>query len=203
MKIICITGYRGSGKTTAIKIMANNLSNSAIIRGNIFLVYSLLKHTKEFEKIFKIPFDKENPYDCIISAGNNDSVDNIERNRQFFKYIFPFIETEIEKAINEQKSRGREFILVEYVSLPIFKIWKQADYRVMIVSNKEQRGIKMCERMITMNESFKEEGWHNLSEKLFEDIIENAENIDFTVENRYNENYEKDLIHLCQKIAKK
>lgn len=200
MKIICISGYCCSGKSTAIEIMAHCLPNSAIVSGDDFLIAAILKHRKEFEEIYKTPLDIENLPECITHATNDASDKCIKTYRRFCNIFLPFIESKIENAVEENKKQGRDFIIVDYVSLPSFKIWKYASCRVMIVSDKKLRAKKYRERAMTKHGSYNE-NWHNLRENVFVEVIENASDIDFLIENKYNEDFEKNLINICQKIA--
>jgi len=197
-KLICIAGHCGSGKTTAIEIMAQHLSNSAIVRGDLFLKDALLNHAKDFENIYKILLDKEQPFQSFMRVSVDTS--DIKKYLQMFNAFIPFIESEIEKAVAEYKKQDIEFVLVEHITLPNMKIWQQADYRVMITSNRELRIKKLRERL-TANHGENEEKFTLLSESALAVFSENANKIDFIIENRYNEFFENDLICLCQNIS--
>ena len=200
MKIICIAGHCCSGKTTAIGIMAKHLPNSEIARSDNFLAAALIEHRKEFEEIYKIPLDTENPYESYRRALSDDSPESVKTYIKFENILSPFLENKVEKAV-EEKQQGKDFIIAEYVMLPVFKIWEYADYRIMITSNKELRAIKWRERAIIKGSYNKNDRHHYVRENALAGIIENAGNIDFLVENKYDENFERDLIHLCQKIV--
>jgi hypothetical protein len=68
----------------------------------------------------------------------------------------------------------------------------------MITSNKELRATKLYERTIAKREY--NEGFELIRYNAFSEIIEQASNIDFIIENNYDESFEKDLKHLCQEI---
>lgn len=199
MKIICVSGQFCSGKTTAIDIMAQNLPNSAIVHGDNYLTDALLNHQKEFEEIYQVNLDLMNPTASLRSVNNIATTENIKTYIQFCNIFVPDIEKDIEKAVVENKKQGKEFIVVEYVSLPSFNIWKYADFRIMIVPNMEIRKKKLYERTIAKREY--NEDFELIRESAFKDIIENAKNIDFVIENNFDENFENDLIHLCQEIT--
>jgi len=201
MKLICIAGNCGSGKTTAIDIMAQNLPNSVSVRGDLYLKDALLNNTKEFEDIYNVPLDSKQPFRSFmsVSVGASTAI-KIEKYIRMFNAFKPFIENEIEKAIKEHKNQDKDFILVEYVALPSYKTWKKADYRAIITSEKELRIKKMKERMISKYDK-NEEKFTLLSETALTIFTEKADNIDFIIQNKYNENFEKDLIECCQKIV--
>ena len=196
MKTICIAGHCGSGKTTAIKVMEKRLPNSAVIRGDTFFTSNLRKYGKIFEEIYKTPMDMENPLNNFEIAHTEATRESIENYRRFFNAFAPSLENEIENAISEKK-HGKAFILVEYVTLPIFKVWQYADCRIMIVSNKKARSEKLSERAALHNSTVNDV-FTFVRETALSELIENADNVDFTVDNDYNEKFEKDLTRICQ-----
>lgn len=201
MKLICMAGDCGSGKTTAIDIMAQNLPNSVIVRGDLYLKDALLNSTKEFEDIYNVPLDRKQPFRSFMSVSVSDSTAiNIKNYIRMFNAFIPFIENEIEKAIKEYKNKDKDFILVEYVALPSYKTWKKADYRAMITSENELRINKLKERMISKYDK-NEEKFTLLSETALTLFTERADNVDFIIKNKYNENFRNDLIECCQKIV--
>ena len=89
------------------------------------------------------------------------------------------------------------FILIEYVTLPAFKIWKQADFKSMITSNQELRNQKIRER------TFKKRGEDEfalLREKAFDRFIEKVNDANVIIKNEYNNLFEKNLKELYKKI---
>ena len=196
MKTVCIAGHCGSGKTTAIKIMEKHLPNSAVIRGDTFFTSNLRKYGKIFEEIYKAPMDMENPLNSFEFVHTEATGAGIENYLRFFNAFAPSLENEIENAISEKK-HGKDFVLVEYVTLPIFKVWKYADCRIMIVSNKNVRSEKLSERAALHNSTVNDV-FTFVRETALSGLIENVSNVDFTVDNNYNEEFEKDLMRICQ-----
>jgi len=199
MKIICVSGQFCSGKTTAIDIMAQYLPNSAIIHGDIFLSDALLKHEKEFKEIYNVQLDHDKPTASLRSVNNKQTAESVKTYMKFCNIFMPYIESKIKKAVAENKKQGKDFIIVEYVSLPSFKIWEYADYRIMIVPDKGIRTKKLYERTIAKREY--NEDFELIRENAFMNIIDNAENIDFIITNNFDENFEKDLVCLSQRLA--
>jgi uridine kinase len=199
MKTICIAGHCCSGKTTAIGLMAQHLPNSIAVRSENLLAAALLNHRKEFEKFYGIPLNIENPYESYRHVLNNASVENVKIYCQFLDVLAPFLENKMEEAVGE-KRYGKDFILVEYVMVPIFKMWRYADCRVMITSSKELRETKWRERAIAKGSYNENDFHHYVREAALTEITTNASNIDVTIENKYDENFEKDLVWLCQNL---
>ena len=200
MKIICITGHCGTGKTTAIKIMEKQLPNSAVVRGDKYWIDAILKHQNEFEEIYHIPLDMNKPYECLINVSNDSNIENKEKFLKFFCSFAPFIEKNIEEKILECQKSAKDFILVEYVTLPMFQIWKKADFRIMITSNREKRHIKIAERTLEKRGTNNEDEFAKLRENVFARFIENINDVDITIYNKYNNEFAKELIELCDKI---
>jgi len=200
MKIICIAGHCGSGKTTSIKIMFQYLPNSIVIRGDKYLSAALLKHGNTFEEIYKIPFDTEQPLKCWLNTHDNASLENADTYFRFFHTFVPTLEKLIEIAILENKKKY-SYILVEYVTLPMFKIWNDADYRIMINSNKELRALKLHERAIANNKMSHNENSTKIRENILSKIIDNANEINYIIENKYDEKLERDLVILCNNLT--
>ncbi len=181
--------------------MAQNLPNSVIVRGDLYLKDALLNNIKEFEDIYNVPLDREQPFSSFMSVSVGAfSVINIKNYIRMFNAFIPFIENEIEKAVEEHKKQDKDFILVEHVMLPSYKTWEKADYRAIITSENEQRIKKLKERMLSKHDK-NEEKFTLLSETALTIFTERADNVDFIIKNKYNENFEKDLIECCQKIV--
>lgn len=200
MKLVCIAGNCGSGKTTAIEIMARCLPHSVVVRGDLYLKDALLNYSKEFKEIYNVPLDREQPFKSFMSVSTDASATiNIKKYLQMFNVFMPFIENEIEKAVIEHKKQDKDFILVEHVALPSIKTWEKADYRVMIISENELRIKKLRDRM-TSKHSDNEEKFTLLSETALTVLSETAVNVNFIIENKYNESFEKEIIDKCQRI---
>lgn len=60
MKIICISGYSGAGKTTMIKLMQKYLSNVYFITKNEEITQ--IKNPSELEKIYGLPVNTDHTY---------------------------------------------------------------------------------------------------------------------------------------------
>ena len=197
MKTICISGLCGSGKTTAVTTLAQHLPNSAAVHGDIFFRTALLRHKNEFEEIYGFRLDTAQPGRSLRRAANNASIESIRKYHEFFHILAPYIEQEIENAVFANQKQGKNFCLVEYVTLPMFRIWAQADYRVIVFQNKELRKSKVRERTIEKYGQNSEEH-HTFREAAWGTLIDNAIDIDFSVENRYDDTFERDLIILCR-----
>lgn len=201
MKIICISGHCCSGKTTAVGTIAKHLANTGIIRGDDYLIPALINHAKEFER-FGFCLDKENIGNCLLQA-ENDSQTTKEIYQEFWCIIASCIENEIEQEVAKFKKQSKNYVVVEYVMLPILKIWKHADYRVIITTDKEKRFMQSCIRFtkgtgLPAERMFKS---HNLKEVVFGSIVENAVNVDFSITNNYDSQFDKELANFCKHIA--
>ena len=174
------------------------MPNSAVIRGDTFFTSNLRKYGKAFEEIYKTPMDMENPLNSFEFVYTEATEEGIENYLRFFNAFAPSLENEIENAISEKK-QGKNFVLVEYVTLPVFKVWQYADCRIMIVSNKKARSEKLSERAALHNSTVNDV-FTFVRETALSELIENVGNVDFTVDNKYNEKFEKDLMRICQTL---
>lgn len=108
MKIVCIAGYCGVGKTTISKLISNELPNSIIIKGDTFWIDAILSKKEKFKEIYGLQLDEKKPYEMLINLSNNKKLDSIKKFSDFFEEFVPFIENgienEIQKYIQEKKT---------------------------------------------------------------------------------------------------
>jgi len=199
MKIICVAGQVCAGKTTTTDIIARQLPNSAIVRGDNFLKSAFINHKDDFEEIYNVPFDIDRPYESFEQIRYDISAESVNKYRQYCNAFRPYIEQEILKEVDENRKQAKDFVVIDYIALSVFEIWKLADYRIMIVSNNELRLPKLYQRTIDKGNEYNED-FVLMREKAVADVIENATGIDLLIENKYDGNIEKELLCLYRKI---
>lgn len=200
MKIICIAGHSCSGKSTALEFLRRFLPNSKTVSGDSFWLESLVHFAKEFEQIFGIPLDREKPGASLIRV-ECDPHTTTEKYRELFHLRAAFVEKQINKEINKAKEQGKDYIIVEYVLLPVLDVWKSADFRIMVTSKKSVRAEQLLVRFAKYGNP--EDGArrsHNLREIVFGEVVDNAVDVDFVVQNNYDKTFERDLEKVCRKI---
>jgi len=85
-----------------------------------------------------------------------------------------------------------------------FDVWKNADYRVLLTTTKVKRAEqrhKRFEQKGLLHDGMDIENLHYLRETILCADIENAKDIDYTITNNYDEQFEIDLKELCNKIV--
>ena len=180
--------------------MDRYLSNSASISGDKFWLESLVVFAEEFERIFGFPLNKEKPGASLIRAECAPST-TVEQYGELFGLRARHIEKVIEKEIAKAKTQGKDFVVVEYVLLPVLSLWKRADFRIIITSEKSARAEHLRVRFAKYGNS--EEGArrsHNLREVVFGAVVDKALSVDFVVKNNYDKAFEQDLEKVCKEI---
>jgi dephospho-CoA kinase len=178
MKIICISGSMGSGKTTSAKLFVKILHGSVAIHGDDFMWGWEKQNQKEFNEIFEIPQGIESSVEYLR---NNMTAEQL---RKFVSACTPFVEKEIEKAICNQENLSLQFIIIEWAGLPGFKVWNRADYRVIVNSPH----ILLIERL---KKRMEKKGYSEAAIKRrtnsIKDIPQTMIRIDYIINNNSNE----------------
>ena len=196
MKIICITGYSGAGKTTVAGILLKKLPNSALVEGDEYWRKSPLVFKNEFERIFNMPLDEKNCLQCLLSALDTGAVQGSE----YMCTIIPYVDSGIRESIEVQKKLNKDFVIVDYATLEYSKTWADADYRIVVDSPKQQRAEKFRER------TFERYGYYNdkrfdIREATIKIGLQEAKNVDFVIMNHYNmAQLEADVQKVCDRI---
>jgi len=199
--LISISGFCGTGKTTTAKIFAEKLPKVAVIRGDLPMFDAALVYPKEFENIFDMPLDVNDTH-YSISKGVNKGASPF---RAYLELVCQFVDCtihrEIERILANSKTSDTQHIVIEWGALPMCPIWEEADYRVMMDAPKDERNRKLYERPHpprVPKEEYRNTG--NIREEAVRDIMENAQGIDFHIYNTYDQNLEKDVEQVCQRI---
>ena len=200
MKIICITGFSGSGKSKATDMFVENLPNSAAVMGSLFLRHSAPLFKKEFEEIFEMTLDMEHPEDSLREGVNKSAA----QHRAYMDVIGSYIENEINTAIKNAEENGCEYFIVDWIELPILEIWKKADYRIMIDAQDDVRTYHLANRRNGRSENamkFYSERTSQIRKDTFREALVNAKGVDYLIFNEYDEHLKNEVEYLCQKIV--
>jgi len=195
MKIICISGLSGSGKTKASDLFAKILPNSIVVHGDDFMRAWKKQNQKEFKEIFEIPHGIENPDKF---RHNNMTAEQL---CNFIDASLPFVETEIEKIIRNKENSNFQFIIIEWTGLPGFEIWNNADYRVIVNSPLDLLVKNLRNRM-------EKKGYNGEARKVrisdIKNVLPSAERVDYIINNNYKESFLYERVHfICNKIMGK
>jgi uridine kinase len=204
MKLVLITGHSCSGKTTAAKMITKFLPNCVVIHGDSFLRDAIRHYAKEYKQMFGIDAEAGVPG---LGLGL-PALDVLERNpnvsiaeyRKIMDMYSAFVDGRIQTAIEEIRTQCPDYLVIEYVFLPKFDIWKRADARVLVSNTKEQRAQGITLRDCQRGRGYSEE-LHNKREAAFGDVVDNATDLDFAILNTYDADYEETVKWLAERIV--
>ena len=204
-KIICISGYSGSGKTTMMRLMQKYLPDSYYITKDEEM--TRIQNPKELENIYGITVNTDNVIDYFrevaVSITNTaNAYTDIATDKKYLELIAIYFEEKYNERFTEILSnKAPQFIILEWISIPQFKIWKKADYRIMVKPAKWEllaENLEKRENRIPVTPEITKARY--LSNK---EIIESAEDITHEIINNYDDEYEQAIRNLCNEIVSK
>jgi len=199
MKIIGISGASGSGKSTISKKIHELLPNSTIIYGDLYMME--LAQTMEDEIFLKLGQKKE---PGVFSS--NYFFQSYESE----KILVSVIENQLTKLIEkdlEKESNNNDYIIIDWVFLPLCNLFNKCDITIYVNTNYEKRIERLKTRM--RNETVHKRNW-NLLEKYKPGTLEKRAKYtaldefgyDFTYYIDNNET-EQELLPKIKKLTKK
>jgi dephospho-CoA kinase len=195
MTIICITGHCGSGKSEAAKSLLEYLPNASLINGDKYMFQWMTNYLEDFKEIFGIPKDICDIGECA-ERGKQMTSD------QFTKFIHataPFIERNIEEEISKMHECNKSYLIIEWLGVPMFKIWERSEYRILVNSSFEQRSEKLLGRTFKEGRPYRENP-AVIRTPVVENILKTIKNFNFILNNSYNESFSLECKLLCDKI---
>jgi len=200
MKIICLTGYSGSGKSKATDLFVENLPNATSIKGSVFLRNSAPLFPKEFEEIFEIPLDVNHPEDSLREGVNKSAF----QHRAYMDVIASYMENEIENTIKTATEKGFGFLVIDWIELPKMEVWKRADYRIMVDAPDKIRTAHLINRGGRSEnvKKFYSENTSIIRKETFKGVLCSAKLVDYLIYNEYDEHLSNEIQYLCDKIIK-
>lgn len=137
--IIGISGGSGVGKSTLSRRLAEILPNSLLINGDIFMH----ERSKQLElQILKNIGRIKNP--DVFSY--NYYLDTFENTKIWVKTIEDAVISDIKNQI-EEKGKNKEYIIVDWVFLPICKWFENCDTSICVTSNYNLRLERLSKRL--------------------------------------------------------
>lgn len=178
MKIIVITGKSGSGKTYVASHIANILNAKHLTLDKISHKTLELNELKNFAR---------------AEFGNSvfDENGNIDRkkmgalafsNPEKLQKLNQLAEIEMEKIIdNEINSFDGEFLILDYMLLPLMKYFEMANIKILVTSETETRKQRILNRDGISEEYFLSRESHSLefNPQRYDIVINNNDPIDF------------------------
>jgi dephospho-CoA kinase len=193
-RVVLIDGHSASGKSTIADIMAEKLKCS-VIHGDEFLYNAILKMPDELKEVFgRYPDYEKAGFGCIFFE---DQPRTIKEERGLFEVTRSEVEKQFESAVEQQTA---DIAILEYITSNKFsRLWQNADHRIMVKSNPKLREQILMRRL-------KEEKYTtqidmtSIREKAFDPLLANAENVDFNIENFYDEKIHSRVAEVCRAI---
>ena len=137
--IIGISGGSGVGKTTLSRRIAEILPNSLLINGDIFM-HARSKQLEE-KILSNIGVKKESN---IFSY--NYYLESFENTKTWVETIENEVISDIKNVIIE-KGKNKEYIIVDWVFLPLCKWFKKCDTSICVTSNYNLRLKRLSKRL--------------------------------------------------------
>lgn len=150
MKIIGVYGASGAGKSTAAKFIKENLNNSLLINGDIYMKEQMQKLDKEIFKALKIKKEEG-----VFSS--NYFFQSYENQTTMVNVIKDSVTSMIKKEI--ETNNNKEFIIIDWLFLPMCDLYQECDITICIKADYEIRVSRLQSRL-------KKEQIHNLGTDL-------------------------------------
>jgi len=193
-KIICITGYSGSGKTEATPVLASSLPNSKYIGCDDYLPDYLIQFPTQTERVFGEPVTTKDGLEYFKQFEPKLTAESWKKwHDDFLKFANPKLTSDVDSIISSHEPR---FLIIEHMALPFFDIWNKTDYKILIFANDiellvkkmEERDKLGCSRETVMKRHFG-----------VKEYLDNT-TYDCTIGNNYNESFYYDVKNLAPKI---
>jgi len=223
MKVICITGLPGSGKTTAQIALKDNLSNVGIVEGDKILAqdnYAIALPI--LEQVYGI----EGMTFRDVAAGLGTATDEqrpglIEKAKRFMDILSVQLDEKMREQIEQFRQEGKNNVVVEYVGLVDSflanekighpSVWAMADERILIDTDEAKRKENL-EKRENNNTSINSDNAVLRGRQIAHKYVVHVENIKSVfnamkengergaIHNNYDEQYYKDVMGVCSGI---
>jgi uridine kinase len=194
MKLICIAGDSGSGKTTIAKMLHDILPDALLILADNYLKNWIKYNIHEYKRIFNISQETIDADECRILRRNT----TLEQFREFISTVAPFVEDGVEKAVSSQENSKYCYAVIEWARLYKFKIWNRADYRITIKTQEEMRIKNLTERLVASGKY--DDNAITVRIVPNPDILVADLNPSFIIENNYDDNLYINVQRVCKSI---
>jgi len=181
MKVICIIGLPGSGKTTTSQIFSQNLQNAPYIDVDALTFNSVVPFANEFEEIFGIPVNKENPFESLLFAFETST----EQVEAFFDAVHSFVNNQLNQIIEAKRSDNIPFIIFNYGEMSKMDIWKEADYRIHISTTQKRLEIFYRREKLLNISTYRPKYSNRYVTFAVKKTLANTTDIDYTIHNHY------------------
>lgn len=195
MKIIGVTGGCGAGKSTVSKRLEEILPNSLLIKADVFM----LEESDKLENDILKSIGREKDENVYSFNYYHESLENI---KTWVSVIEKDVIEQIENIIKTEKDK-KDYIIIDWVFLPLCKIFKECDYTVCIKAESGKRLERLINRLKdrTIYKEFNGSYWSYKPEILEKRVKYTALN-DFGYKSNYEISNEGNLDVLYGKVDK-
>lgn len=137
--IIAVSGGSGVGKSTLSRKLAEVLPNSLLINGDIFMH----GRSKEFEEEILKNIGRKKDSNIF---SYNYYLESFENTKIWVKTIEKFVISDIEETI-KQESKDKEYVIVDWVFLPLCEWFENCDTSICVTSNYDTRLVRLTKRL--------------------------------------------------------
>lgn len=144
MKIIGITGSSGSGKSTAAKILSEEIK-AKIINADEIVKQMQKKGNKYFEEIVELFGTEVVQQDYILNRRKIAEIifQNEEKKEKLDKITFKYVVEEIKKQVERAKE---EYMIIDAPLLIESKLNEICNIVIAVISKKEEQVKRICKR---------------------------------------------------------
>ena len=176
MKIICITGKSGSGKTYLASMLASKLICYVIDIDRI--AHEVLEQPKVKQEILKV-FGNEVFEGKFVNRKKLGAL--VFNDKVKLSFLENLTQTEMEKVIDARLARiDTKYVILEYVLLPEMKYFKSSNYNILVEANDKIRETRIIKRDNISKEYFSTRDSNSLdyNNYNYDLIVNNSKNFD-------------------------
>ena len=187
--IVGITGYTGNGKSEVAIQLTSYLSRAYCIHVDSYLLDYVVKFHKEVKGIFGQRINSNDVLGYLEQVERKATAKTV---KAFFESFLPYADIRIAESINSICTVHKPcFIIIEFHALPALNIWQQADYKLLVQTEKQMKRLEL----LSVREVFRanEQMVENRDFAVKEHIENAASCIDCIIHNNYDENLLTDV----------
>ena len=189
--LIGFTGPSGSGKSTLSALAQEILQSAELIHGDVFMFASAMAHQNEFEEIFGVPLDINDPVACLAHALDICSM----KSRKYLYCIADFIEEQFNAEISRVMTDSivaPQYIILDWIGLSFLNLWKLCEHRIVV-----DAPLELIEKRLQGRDSFYTAGCGAIRYEAVREILRKAAQDAYQVYNGSNNHGIKKIRAFC------
>lgn len=176
MKIICITGKSGSGKTYLASMLASKLICYVIDIDRI--AHDILTNSNVRQEVLKV-FGKEVFDGKFVNRKKLGAI--VFNDEKKLRFLESLTQTHMENVIDTKLARiDTKYVILEYSLLPKMKYFKKSNFNILVEANDSVRQSRIITRDHISKEYFDSRDANSLdySGYKFDLVVNNTKNFD-------------------------